>query len=149
MSKRRTAARIVKKSAHIAAPILPIPKKTGNIQTSSVPLYLTLFVTLVVVIAFENRLSHLTFSEPTTSDLSEFDKKELDTFTETNKLLTTLATLLIGATTTLLLNSEQTVRLEKADFRRAVAAWVSAAISLYFGHLNRSTAESDSSGFKY
>jgi hypothetical protein len=67
--------------------------------------------------------------------LTELQSKQLDTFNENNKLLITLATALIGAITGFLLHREGNSRVEAGDLRRAVAAWVFAALSLYFGHL--------------
>jgi hypothetical protein len=67
--------------------------------------------------------------------LTELQSKQLDTFNENNKLLITLATALIGAITGFLLHREGNSRVEPGDLRRAVAAWVFAALSLYFGHL--------------
>ncbi len=67
--------------------------------------------------------------------LTELQAKQLDAFNENSKLLTTLATALIGAITGFLLHREGNTRLERGDLRRAIAAWTLAALSVYFGHL--------------
>jgi len=67
--------------------------------------------------------------------LTELQSKQLDSFNENNKLLTTLATALIGAITGFLLHRDGNTRLERSDLRRATSAWTLAALSLYFGHL--------------
>ena len=54
---------------------------------------------------------------------------------QNSKLLTTLATALIGAITGFLLHREKNSRLEPGDLRQAIAAWTLAALSLYFGYL--------------
>jgi hypothetical protein len=83
----------------------------------------------------ENWLSRRPFSEAILTELTEFEKKEIDIFTETNKLLTTLSTGLIAVVTGFLVNRDQNVTLLTADRRRAIASWAASALSLYFGHL--------------
>jgi hypothetical protein len=83
----------------------------------------------------ENLLSRVRVAEAMVPKLTEFETKQLDIFVETNRQLTTLASALIAAAAGFLLNRDSKVRLAKADMRRAAAIWISAALSLYFGHL--------------
>ncbi len=66
--------------------------------------------------------------------LSDFQLKELETYIEMNKLLTTLATLAIGATTGFAVNRGAAAPLAPADVRKAVASWTLSGVSLYAGH---------------
>ncbi len=98
--------------------------------------YLLLSAVVVLLIAFETLLSSLPFAEEVLSKLTDFQLKELETYVEMNKLLTTLATLTIGATTGFVANQAQRGALPPSELRKAVASWILAAASLYCGHLS-------------
>jgi hypothetical protein len=112
------------------------PHRSTLTRVSSLRLYGFVACAFLALITFETWLSNRPLIEQTQSDLSEFNKKEIDSFTDTNKLLTALATALIGATTGFLLNRDHKAKLSPPDFRRAICSWVAAGISLYFGQLS-------------
>jgi hypothetical protein len=90
----------------------------------------------LLLMVFDSWISSRPIVEATQAELTEFNKKQIDAFTDTNKLLTTLATALIGVTTGFLLNRDQKVKLSRGDFRRAILSWSAAGLSLYCGQLS-------------
>lgn len=115
--------------------VLQKPARKRTPRISSAGLYALLVATVVLLMVFERGLGARPVLEAQLKDLSEFEKKQLDVFTDMNKLLTTLATGLIAAITGVLLNREKNTSISKEDFRRVIAGWTLAATSLYFGHL--------------
>ncbi len=98
--------------------------------------YVLVLVAMTLAILVETAIgSRPVIGEDRVDKLTELQSKQLDAFNENSKLLTTLATALIGAITGFLLHREGNTRLERGDLRRAIAAWTLAALSLYFGHL--------------
>jgi len=74
--------------------------------------------------------------QPISSSLSdEYKKKQLDIWAEMNKLLITLATVVIGGIGGFVLKGSAPHTLEPRQMRRAAAGWVFCALSLYFGYL--------------
>lgn len=84
---------------------------------------------------FEVLLTSLPVSEELLSDLKDFQTRQLDTFLEMNKLLTTLATVAIGASTGFIAGREGKQPVLPQQMKRAVAAWILLGASIYFGYL--------------
>jgi hypothetical protein len=81
------------------------------------------------------------FSEPVDKDLAlEFQKRQLDIWEETNKLLITLATLTAGAIGGFVLSRDKAFPRSISHRRRAAASWIFCALSLYFGYLSYNEA---------
>lgn len=105
-------------------------------RTSSRGLYVLIAIAVLLLMSIEEFIgSRAVLGEERIEKLSELDTKQLDAFNDNSKLLTTLATALIGAVTGFLLQREKSKPLTSGDRRRAVGAWILAAMSLYFGHL--------------
>jgi hypothetical protein len=66
----------------------------------------------------------------------DLKKKELDVWSEMNKLLITLATAGIGAIGGYVLKVDKSSPLQQRELRRAAAGWIFCALSLYFGYLS-------------
>jgi hypothetical protein len=66
----------------------------------------------------------------------EFRKKQLDIWAEMNKLLITLATVVIGGIAGFVVKRENPSMAETRQMRRAAAGWIFCALSLYFGYLS-------------
>lgn len=63
-------------------------------------------------------------------------QKQLDLWSEMNKLLIAVATLTIGAIGGMMVNRDKARPLSPPQLRRAVASWLFCALSLYFGYLS-------------
>jgi hypothetical protein len=98
--------------------------------------YLLLALVVASVILTEAVIARLPFASPEVTNLTDVEKKELDIFTEMNKLLTTLATLTIGATSAFMINRDSRAELRPGTLGRAITGWVFTGASLYFGHLS-------------
>ncbi len=116
-------------------PARPSAAKDGPRTPRSARLYLALGAVVLLLLFFEARVSSLPFAEAVLPKLSDFQLKELETYIETNKLLTSLATLTIGATTGFLVSLSRSTGLAARQAGKAVASWILAGISLYCGHL--------------
>jgi Ni/Fe-hydrogenase subunit HybB-like protein len=66
----------------------------------------------------------------------DYKKKQIDLWTEMNKLLIALATVVIGGIGGVVLKSDSHVTLDERQMRRAAAGWIFCALSLYFGYLS-------------
>ena len=98
-------------------------------------LYATILAAIVSLIAFEAWIQSRPVVEEMRTELSALETRQLDTYMETTKLLTTLATAVIGAATGFLLNRREKVKLTDAHKRRVLFSWILASASLYCGHL--------------
>ena len=65
-----------------------------------------------------------------------FQQKQLDVWSEMNKLLIAFATVTIGAIGGFILNRDNSHRLSLPQLRRAATSWFFCATSLYFGYLS-------------
>ena len=65
-----------------------------------------------------------------------FQVKQLELWSEMNKLLIAFATVTIGAIGGFMLNRDKTRPLSRPDLRRAATSWAFCAVSLYFGYLS-------------
>lgn len=63
-------------------------------------------------------------------------QKQLDLWSEMNKLLIAVATLTIGAIGGMMVNRDKARPLDPPQLRRAAASWLFCALSLYFGYLS-------------
>lgn len=100
-----------------------------------VRLYVSVGCAVAVLLSMEAWIQSQPVLEEMRTDLSSLESRQLDTYLENTKLLTTLATALIGAASGLLLNRDARVALGRTDRRRIVFSWTLAALSIYAGHL--------------
>jgi hypothetical protein len=63
-------------------------------------------------------------------------QKQLDLWSEMNKLLIAVATVTIGAIGGVMVNRDKAHPLSRPQLRRAAASWLFCALSLYFGYLS-------------
>jgi hypothetical protein len=63
-------------------------------------------------------------------------QKQLDLWSEMNKLLIAVATVTIGAIGGMMVNRDKARPLSPPQLRRATASWLFCALSLYFGYLS-------------
>jgi len=98
--------------------------------------YLIFFGLIVVLLAFEVVVSRQPFAVKRAENLNNRQTKQLETYVEMNKLLTTLATFTIGATIGFVVNRDKRIKLRPSQLRRAIASWTLGGISLYFGYLS-------------
>jgi hypothetical protein len=63
-------------------------------------------------------------------------QKQLDLWSEMNKLLIAVATVTIGAIGGMMVNRDKARPLSPPQLRRAAASWLFCAMSLYFGYLS-------------
>lgn len=75
-------------------------------------------------------------TQPEKEIVAAFKQKQLDLWTEMNKLLIAFATVTIGAISGFLLNRDKTHPLSIPQLRRAATSWFFCALSLYFGYLS-------------
>lgn len=100
-----------------------------------VSLYIWAGGAAVLLIGFEAWVQSRPVLEEMRTELSALESRQLDTYLDTSKLLTTLATAVIGAAGGLLLRTDAKLRLTRPDRRRIIASQVFAALSIYCGHL--------------
>jgi hypothetical protein len=98
--------------------------------------YVLLPLLVVALTGFEVLLSYAPFASAVTENSAEFQKKQVDSFMEMNKLLIEIATLSIGGITAFVLHRDKDVKLNGAQLRRVIASWTLCAASLYFGYLS-------------
>lgn len=98
--------------------------------------YSALPLLIVFLIALEALLSSFKFAAAITDNSAEFQRKQVDSFMEVNKLLITLATLSIGGITGFVLQRDKALKLSQPQLRRVIASWTLCAASLYFGYLS-------------
>jgi len=97
--------------------------------------YIILPLLFILLISMEALLSSSKFASALPDDSAEFQKKQVDSFMEMNKLLIELATAAIGGITAFVLHRDKSAKLNQAQLRRVVASWTLCAASLYFGYL--------------
>ena len=123
----------------------PVPaQKASGIRRStqmsfgSLRFYLVLLVVAVGLHFINSVFDYLRWNQPVPSPdlVIDFHKRQVDVWTEMNKLLITLATVTIGAIGGFLLNTDKSVPVSRDRMRRAAAAWLFSALSLYFGYLS-------------
>jgi hypothetical protein len=98
--------------------------------------YFVLPVLVALLIGIEALLSSFKFAEGLTDNAAEYQRKQVDSFMEVNKLLITLATVSIGGITGFVLQRDKALKLSQPQLRRVIASWALCAASLYFGYLS-------------
>jgi hypothetical protein len=98
--------------------------------------YVVLPLLIFSLILLEALLSSFKFAAAITENSAEYQKKQVDSFMEVNKLLITLATLSIGGITGFVLHRDKSLKLNESQLRRVIASWALCAASLYFGYLS-------------
>jgi hypothetical protein len=100
------------------------------------------YVILAVVIVFLHGVDAVLLNMPTLITQGDkevtnvFQEKQLDLWSEMNKLLIAFATVTIGAIGGFMLNRDKSHPLAPPDLRRAATSWLFCALSLYFGYLS-------------
>lgn len=109
-----------------------------RVRFGSFRFYLAVVVVALALHIFNSILSYTPFAEPVPDKevAIEFQKKQLDTWAEMNKLLITLATLTIGAIGGFMVHRDKASALPARAMRRAAASWIFCALSIYFGYLS-------------
>jgi len=109
-------------------------------QSRRQPVYLRFYFLLPLLIALlillEALLSSFKFSAAIGDNAADYQKKQVDSFMEMNKLLITLATISIGGITGFVLHRDKSVKFTRPQLRRVIASWTLCAASLYFGFLS-------------
>jgi hypothetical protein len=108
--------------------------KTKN-GTKLVRFYLFVVIVFSIFWFLAYRVAQQPFVEAKVRSLSNLQEKQLDTFNEMNRLLTTLATLALGGMGAFLFNRYKNDSLPWYQVWRAVGSWIFAGISLYCGYL--------------
>jgi hypothetical protein len=75
-------------------------------------------------------------TQPDQELVTAYKEKQLDLWSEMNKLLIAFATVTIGAIGGFILNRDKASPLSLPQLRRAGASWLFCALSLYFGYLS-------------
>ncbi|MGA7339712.1 MAG: hypothetical protein WBE72_25710 [Terracidiphilus sp.] len=114
------------------------PRSFLHIRFGSFRFYLALLVAALALHAIDALISYIPFVEPVRDKelVLEFQKRQLDIWTEMNKLLIALATVTIGAVGGFMINRDKVVPLPRPQLRRAAASWIFCCLSLYFGYLS-------------
>lgn len=115
-----------------------------QIRFGSLRFYVVLFAVAVGLHFINSAEEHLRWAQPLPAPelVLDFHKRQLDIWTEMNKLLITLATVTIGAVGGFLLNTNKASPVSRDRMGRAAASWLFSALSLYFGYLSYSQAVS-------
>lgn len=98
--------------------------------------YFVLPLLIVCLVLLEALLSSFKFAAALSDNSAEYQKKQVDSFMEMNKLLITLATFAIGGITGFVLHRDKALKFTRPQLRRIIASWALCAASLYFGYLS-------------
>ena len=109
-----------------------------GIPFGSFRFYLAVLIAAVLLHVINALVSNMPFVEPVRDKdlVLEFQKRQLDVWTEMNKLLIALATVTVGAVGGFMLNRDKAAPLPPPQMRRAAASWIFCCLSLYFGYLS-------------
>ena len=112
--------------------------KPPRVAFGSLRFYLILVIVAIGLHAVDWLIGQIPFAEarPDKEVSLEFQKRQLDFWSEMNKLLITLATVTIGAVGGFMLQHTKTSGLPQPVMRRAAASWIFCALSIYFGYLS-------------
>ena len=104
----------------------------------SLRFYLALALVIFLLHTIDSVLVNLPLivSEPEKEVAAAFKQKQLDLWSEMNKLLIAFATVTIGAIGGFMLNRDKAHPLTPPQLRRAATSWGFCALSLYFGYLS-------------
>ena len=114
------------------------PQAALHIRFGSLRFYLILIIVAALLLTVESILGSMPFAAPLPDQqtILELQKKQIDTWSEMNKLLVALATATIGAVGGFLVHRDKDARLTPRQRRRAALSWFWCAASLYFGYLS-------------
>ena len=114
------------------------PGRGWHIGFGSFRFYLIFGIVTAVLLAVDSLLGSMPFTAamPGPQEMIEFQKKQIETWAEMNKLLIAMATATIGAVGAFLVNRDKAATLTALQRRRAAASWLWSAASLYFGYLS-------------
>ncbi|HEV3331352.1 MAG TPA: hypothetical protein VG096_10245 [Bryobacteraceae bacterium] len=121
-----------------AAPSRPKFWRHFSVRFGSLRFYLALAVIIIGLHTVDAVVVSIptVVTEPDQELATEFKKKQLDLWSEMNKLLIAFATVTIGAIGGFMVNRDKTHPLSPPHLRRAAMSWFFCALSLYFGYLS-------------
>ena len=124
--------------AAAAAPTRIKSRTFAAVRFGSLRFYLVLTIVILGLHTVDAVLVNLplVISEPETQVAAAFKLKQLDVWSEMNKLLIAFATVTIGAIGGFMLNRDKAHPLTLPQLRRAATSWFFCALSLYFGYLS-------------
>jgi hypothetical protein len=112
------------------------PRSWWNLHFGSLRFYAVLLLSAILLHYIGAVIGSISDVEPNGPLSDEFKKKQLDIWAEMNKLLITLATVVIGGIAGFVVKRENPSMIEPRQMRRAAAGWIFCALSLYFGYLS-------------
>jgi hypothetical protein len=114
------------------------PRFFAAVRFGSLRFYLVLAAVVIVLHYVDAVLVSLPVIEtqPEKEITLVFKQKQLELWSEMNKLLIAFATVTIGAIGGFMLNRDKSVPLTAPQLRRAAVSWFFCALSLYFGYLS-------------
>src|SRR5262249_53120219 len=119
-----------------AAPSRKKPRSWWNLHFGSLRFYAVLLLSAILLHSIGAVIGSISDVLPNGPLSDEFKKKQLDIWAEMNKLLITLATVVIGGIAGFVVKRENPSMIETRQMRRAAAGWIFCALSLYFGYLS-------------
>lgn len=122
----------------LSASASPKPRSLLHLRFGSFRFYVVLAAVILSLHLLDSVFLRIPVVEtqPGKELAQEFKTKQLDMWTEMNKLLIAFATITIGAVGGFMLNRDKTAPLSSRQMRRAAASWFFCALSLYFGYLS-------------
>jgi hypothetical protein len=120
----------------------PKPRSFLHVRYGTVRFYVALFIVAALLDFINAVVARLPFALPIPEHAlaMEFQRQQLDIWTEMNKLLIALATVTIGAVGGFLVNLDKSNPVSPARLQRAAVSWIFCALSLYFGYLSYNEA---------
>jgi hypothetical protein len=114
------------------------PRSMFRVRFGSVRFYCILVVVILGLHLVESVIRNFPMVEtlPEKEIAAQFRQKQLEVWSEMNKLLIAVATVTIGAVGGFMLNRDKTAPLLPQQMHRAAASWFFCALSLYFGYLS-------------
>jgi hypothetical protein len=109
-----------------------------RLRSTSARLYVALACVTALLLLLEWILASTPFVEamPAQEISNEFQKKQIETWAEMNKLLIELATLVVGAISGFVVQRDKDTSLPPAQRRKVTLSWILCGASLYFGYLS-------------
>jgi len=99
--------------------------------------YIVLALAIFLLHTIDAVMVGLPVREPQSAELaSGLKQKQVDLWSEMNKLLITFATLTVGAIGGFIVNRDKTHPLKSPQLRQAALSWFFCVLSLYFGYLS-------------
>jgi hypothetical protein len=124
--------------AAVPAPTSRKPRPFLGIRFGSLRFYVALTLVIIGLHTIDAVIVDLPMVEaqPEKELAAAYKAKQLDLWSEMNKLLIAFATVTIGAIGGFILNRDKASPLSLRQLRRAAASWLFCALSLYFGYLS-------------